>query len=376
MPANKKHHYVPRFYLRQFASDGQSVSLFNFRQGRSISGANLRNQCYRDYMYGKDGEHEYNLSQIEGALSTLLKHILSTETLPPPITENHESLCILVLLQYARTAYSADASDEFADKMWKKVLEKDPRFGAEMLSKVRIVHTDPANFAVAMILTLYHLIMDMDFRLLKACDGTEFITSDNPAVMYNQLMEFETIGGNTGLASKGLQIFFPLSPKYMLVFFDRAVYAYRPRRSIVIEVPTPQDMLQLNGLQVVSASENVYFFSPKADIFRVVAATKRFRRKRKARIIALPERPTATGSSQIIGGSRENICTKLSLSFVRLIEPAKLWLKERKSHGMKQMAVVRDPGLLRAHETFSKHVEAGRYGPTEFFKYLREKGSG
>ena len=372
MPANKKHHYVPRFYLKHFAPDGHSVRLFNFRQGRSISEANLKNQCYRDYMYGKDGKQERNLSQLEVVLSELLKRILLTATLPPPFSPDHESICVLTLLQSARTAYSADAADEFSDKMWKQVLEKDPRVEPRMLEKVRIVNTDPANFTVSTMLRLYHLIMDLDYRLLSAPKGTEFITSDNPVVMYNQLMEFERFGSNTGLACKGLQIFFPLSPRHLLAFFDRAVYAYKPRKLIVIEVPTAQDMQQLNALQVVAARENVYFASPKVDIFRAIESAKHLRRKKMVNVIASPERPTPTGTSQIIGGSREDIRTNLSLNFVRILKPAKRWREDRKRPGPKQVTVVRDPVLLRAHDAFLAQVDAGRYQPTEFLRYLHE----
>ena len=217
MAANKKHHYVPRFYLRHFTTDGRSLSLYNIERDLVVGSANLKNQCYRDYMYGKDGKQERNLSLMEGALAELLKRLLTSHLLPAPWSPDHESLCILTLLQNARTAYASDAMDEFSDKIWKKVLEKDPRFPPEMLEKVRIVNTDPANLAVFTMLRLYHLIMDMDYRLLLAPEDSEFITSDNPVILYNQLLEFEPLGSKTGLACKGLQIFLPLSPKVLLV---------------------------------------------------------------------------------------------------------------------------------------------------------------
>ena len=128
MAANKKHHYVPRFYLRHFTTDGRSLSLYNIERDLVVGSANLKNQCYRDYMYGKDGKQERNLSLMEGALAELLKRLLTSHLLQAPWSPDHESLCILTLLQNARTAYASDAMDEFSDKMWKKVLEKDPRF--------------------------------------------------------------------------------------------------------------------------------------------------------------------------------------------------------------------------------------------------------
>jgi hypothetical protein len=370
MPANKKHHYVPRFYLKRFAPDGRSVNLYNFRLARAITKTNLKNQCYRDYMYGKDGGHEQRLAVLEGAFAQLLRNMLPSCFLPPAMSPDHESLCILTLLQYARTAYSSDAMDEMADGMWKAVLSHDSRISPDMLEKVRIVNKDPANFTVAMMLRLYHLIMDLQYRLLLAKPGTEFITSDNPVVMYNQLMEFERLGSSTGLASKGLQIFFPLSPAHMLHFYDPEVYACEPRRSLATVVSTVQDMDQLNALQVVSALENVYYSGHTSNVFRAVEIGMKRRRPRKASIFKGPEKTTATGGSQLIGSSRVDVRTNLDLSFVRLLKPAKRWREERKKPGPKRVSVVRNEWLLKEHEKFSELVDMGQYQPTEFLRYL------
>lgn len=373
MPANKKHHYVPRFYLKRFASNGRSVNLYNFRLSRAIPGANLNNQCYRDYMYGKEGGHEQCLSQLEGAFAQLLRNMLPSCYLPPPMSPDHESLCILTLLQYARTAYTADAMDEMADGMWKAILSKDPRVSPDMLDSVRIVNKDPANFTVAMMLRLYHLIMDLQYKLLEAAPGTEFITSDNPVVMYNQLMEFDRIGSSTGLASKGLQIFFPLSPAHMLCFYDPEVYACGPRKVLCCSITSAKDMDQLNALQVVSALENVYYSGAAANVFRSVEIGKRHRRTEKARIFKGPERKTATGGSQLIGSSRVDVRVNLQLTFMRLLKPAKRWRERRKQPGPKRAVVVRNEWLINEHDKFLRLVDSGQYQPTEFLLYLQER---
>lgn len=372
MAANKKHHYVPRFYLRHFTSDGRSLSVYNLARDLVVPSANLKNQCYRAYMYGTDGKQEANLSLMEGALANLLKRVLMSQTIPHPWSADHESLCILTLLQNARTAYASDAMDELTDKMLKQVIGKDPKFPAEMLDQVKIVNKDPANFSIQIMLRLYHMIMDLDYRLLIAHEGSQFITSDNPVVLYNQLLEFEAYGSKTGLACKGLQIFFPLSPGVLLAFFDRSVYAFSPRKEIIAQVPTQEDMNQLNALQVVSALENVYFNSPAANIFRVVTHGKSFRRNRMAKVIALPETPTQTGFSQIIGGSREDVRTNLTLTFVKLLKPAKRWRADRIKPGLKPATVLRNPDMVRDHERFQQAVQENRYEPTDFVRFLKD----
>lgn len=212
MPANKKHHYVPRFYLKRFSSTGTSVSLYSFSAGKAVANANLRNQCYRDYMYGKEPSLEHSLGQLEGAFAQLVEKVSRISALPSPLSEDHESLCVMVVLQYGRTAYSADVLNQFADGVWRNILKHDSRVTPEMLSQVRIVHNEPARHVVTLFLRNYHLVMDLGYRLLVATPGTEFITSDNPVVMYNQLLEPSGLPSATGMGTKGLQIFFPLSP--------------------------------------------------------------------------------------------------------------------------------------------------------------------
>lgn len=65
MPSNKKHHFVPRFYLRRFSADGVSINLYNVPSGRSIFRANRKNQAYRDCFYGKELEVEHAIAGLD-----------------------------------------------------------------------------------------------------------------------------------------------------------------------------------------------------------------------------------------------------------------------------------------------------------------------
>lgn len=58
---NKKHHYVPRFYLKQFSSKPNRINIYNIKQKIFIEDAGLKNQCYKNRFYGADNELEYLL---------------------------------------------------------------------------------------------------------------------------------------------------------------------------------------------------------------------------------------------------------------------------------------------------------------------------
>ena len=75
MPQNKKQHYVPQFYLRRYSKDGKSINIWNISNEKKIESANLKNQCYRNYFYGKDKAFEESLSYIEGQAARILHTI-------------------------------------------------------------------------------------------------------------------------------------------------------------------------------------------------------------------------------------------------------------------------------------------------------------
>jgi len=106
MPQNKKHHYVPKFYLKRFTPNERLINIYNLKAKRKILGASLSDQCYKDYMYGKDGQTEGALSQIEGEVSALFKKIDEIESLPKPMTEEHLTLLVHILIQHGRTMYA------------------------------------------------------------------------------------------------------------------------------------------------------------------------------------------------------------------------------------------------------------------------------
>ena len=75
VPDNKSHHYVPRFYLRNFSRSGKSVDLFNIDSQRLIKNAPIKEQCCRDYFYGKNPDNEKSLSAAEGEVAQLFRLI-------------------------------------------------------------------------------------------------------------------------------------------------------------------------------------------------------------------------------------------------------------------------------------------------------------
>ena len=368
VPDNKSHHYVPRFYLRNFSKSGKSIDLFNIDSQRQIKNAPIKGQCCRDYFYGKSPENEKSLSAAEGEVAQLFRLIKEQARLPHDFTAGHLLLCFHIATQAGRTQYAADTVNALTDGMMREYLKHDPSITQDMLAQVRFGYDDPALISTAQGAISFPLLMDLECRVLLAPRGTEFITSDNPVVKYNQFMMWRTDGSNTGVASKGLQIFFPILPFLTLVMYDRDVYHFGNARSALVHMASPIDVHELNMLQVASASKNVYTFTSAANIFKVTQDAAKYRRKKKVAVRAFPQPSEGSRESEIIATSHEDIRMNAILGFMRVHKRAKTWLRDFRSKRYQPAVVVRDDTLMTRFEAHVEAVKCGKTTPEDVIK--------
>ena len=303
-------------------------------------------------------------------MATLFKTITEQVRLPHYFTAGHLLLCFHIATQAARTQYAADVMNEIADGMWKEVLKHDPTVTKDMLAQVKIGYDNPALVSIGHAALSFPLLMDLECRALLAPRGTEFITSDNPVVMYNQFMLRRTVGSNTGIASKGLQIFFPIWPFLTLVMYDRDVYHFGRAKSALVHIASATDVHELNMLQVIAATKNVYTLTPAANIFKVAQDAAKYRRKKKVVVKAFAQANEGDRNSELIATSREDIRTGAMLGFMRVHKRANTWLKNFNAQTYQQATVVRDEAIVARFEAHIKAVKGGKTVPEDVIKNI------
>ncbi len=368
MPDNKKHHYVPRFYLKRFSKGGKSISLWNIARGRLVLSANLKNQCYKDYFYGKELEVEDALSQTEANTAEIFRKIDAWDCPPPYGSSDHFLLMFYVITQHGRTAYAVDAINEMTDKMTKHAFKH--KFEEEGLdpNQFTIGLKDAARRVLGLTASNLPLLLDLDYKLLINNTPVDFVTSDNPVIFYNQLLEFRTFGSNTGLASKGLQIFLPLDSKKQLFFYDRDVYRVGSKKSPVVDVTQPMDVYQLNTLQMCSASENIYFENEELDVFSLHHKAFPFLRKNKSNMKVIPDGET----SELIASSSEDIRTRLKLSFSDITKRNRRWQMDLMKSTLQPAIFLRDQEWFDSHNEFMKKVKGQKLDIGTYFRLVEE----
>ncbi len=371
VPKQKRQHYVPKFYLRRFAVDSgrKILSLFDIPSSTFVRRAKLKTQAYRDYFYGRDGIIEGALKDSEDAAARILKGVIRQKAVPPWGSEDYTALLAFAVVQRKRTAYAAEEYNELLDKGVKAVYRDDPRVKA-ILNHVRGKDKNPAAFALLFAATLAPVTFDLRCQLLVDKGDVPFITSDNPVVFYNQFLEGRGApGSHTGLACKGLQVFFPVSPEICLLFYDADVYKLRYSKGRPLEVSEPGDILALNRLQYLNSRESVYFGNGvgEAYIRGIDRADRQRRREAKTHVTEYPGRtdPDGTTHSLVVSGTHDVRCElRLSFASVRL-RAQRYRLGDRAVH-------LRDERVMQVREDFWTLVRQRRADPRGFHAYLRD----
>ena len=278
MPENKKHHYVPKFYLKRFSNNKKSICLWNIRYKRKAVHASLKDQCYKDFFYGKkDNTLEILLSNLEGHASRILRNIDQHNRLPPTWHLDHKILSLFVIIQLFRTSRTVDEINTMVNQLKDSIVQNKPPSARidgyterEFRNKIEDFVGKLPEFCVGVAFDdrAQRAISSLKSKLLINRTRTEFVTSDQPVILYNQLLGFMSSsfgmpGSRAALASKGIQIFFPISPTKLLLLYDHN--SYRVGRIIGrrLQVKREQEVIDINTLQMCSADKKYLFQKQK-----------------------------------------------------------------------------------------------------------------
>lgn len=266
MGRSREHHFVPKFYLRYFSADGKRINLFNFARGKAIRGVSIKHQCSRHNFYDFAPKLEGAFSKLEAGAAGVIAKIKATTMVPNVGSSEWNSLTSFMVFQRLRTARAGYTSDAGTDYFSKLMLENRPELSGIDLNEIQIGHLYPVAIPLSVAADMIPMITDLQMHLFVNNTRREFITSDDPVVAHNQYCEGITYRGVTGFASRGLQLFWPLSPIHLLLLSDPEVYRVdrADHGHSTTKISSERDVAQFNSLQILNAHENVYFLD--ADV--------------------------------------------------------------------------------------------------------------
>ena len=256
----KRQHYVPRFYLKNFAlkrKSGNTIRCFNKEKERSFE-ENIDNVGMENYFYDKGAPPQIDkFFAVKEELHSKIYHkIINSQSLNNLSESEKFLMCEYIFFQNERTRSTRERNRQIVKKIYKK-LEKEngyPEFESlpeeyqEWLLESRgemaqlnilfnVFKDEGGNLQSPKEIIGY--IMDLGWNLTENNLANEFYTSDHPIIIYNPIYEGDRlIGyGSDSYRAEGVEIYFPLTPNLCLILFDkiRSNYKNVPSKKFVIE---------------------------------------------------------------------------------------------------------------------------------------------
>ena len=372
MAAHKNQHFVPQFYLRNFSvsSTKKMVSLYHMPSSKYVPAAPIRSEACEDQYY-KSLSIESALGDIEKAAARVIGRVIDGGPLPKHCSEDHYALLWFTIVQTARTPIAAAQSAEVGTATLAKLVEEFPE-SAPLANEIAAHTSDPIQTALSTTAAGFPMTLDLRCKLLTNATAVPFVTSDHPAVKYNRFLEDRLPNdGGTGLVCKGLEVFLPLSPRRMLVFFDSDVYQVGGRsfRNVNVQLTSADDVNALNCLQVASADEKLYFSESATQTYirELVTSGRKYRPEAWVTATKHPLIMPDGSRSDVLKTSAVGLRMKLQLSCMRVLPSAAKKPLDRSG------VQARDGRLVALHAEFMSEVMSGKVRHAQFGKWLRDR---
>ncbi|MCG2688699.1 DUF4238 domain-containing protein [Candidatus Parcubacteria bacterium] len=251
----KRHHFVPRFYLSNFA-DGKGMIWVFDRKTKEYHQQNIRDTAVQRHYYRvklKTGEYstevEKLLSAVEAKACLAMNKLTKNEHLSE---EERSNIAIFMGFQKTRVPDFEKSTNEAQEKLFKEIskrsfcsveatkdilegLNKNETEGKEKSVTPEEMHkfiqeeeytikfprerTIKTMLKIAVHLAEY--FVEMDWLIVCAPKKTTFITTDNPFTLFPPPdHNSNSFWGGVGIITKGAKKAFPISPNTSLFIGD------------------------------------------------------------------------------------------------------------------------------------------------------------
>lgn len=259
MAEKKRQHYIPRFYMRNFADGNNTFVVYHVLQKKPIGRVPFNSQCYKDYYYGADGLWEKRLGEMEAGWGATFRAILSEKALSP---EDIQMVKQFALYQRQRTLAEAEYRKQERTELIMecgKLLYAKRGWTFDDVAK-RTCEERAQNECtpaenIAIVDRLIPLIDDLGVLIITYDTNSELISSDTPVIAINPFYP-----PSIGYACMGLILLFPISRNKLIVLFDSKMYP-RFRNSLYIDSQDEDEVHNVNVLQLISAEKILFSHS-------------------------------------------------------------------------------------------------------------------
>ena len=178
-------------------------------------------------MYDFDKDLENSFATLEGPASVVIKGVIENGLLPKPRSRDLFRLLVFAVSLWSRTPAAGREISTIATQTARAIFKNQPGIPdhvKENVDKVEFKPKQPIGVSIGLATQNIPYLLDLGCLIIKNESEIEFITSDAPVVFFNQWCQDVTERGTKGFIQSGLQIFLPISPRFLVLFYDRSVY--------------------------------------------------------------------------------------------------------------------------------------------------------
>jgi hypothetical protein len=261
----KNQHFVPQFYLRHFADAAEKLFVFDKPQEK-IFPSHVNDVASAKYFYdlpeslapaGKSQFVEKALSDAESMYAPALQAMVAVMQSDSCVCErSKEIIADFMAVQLMRTRDVRTRIQQIND-MFEKVLSEFTPEAREQYSSEPDGHQ-----AVQAALIMKHsretkqLLLNHMWIGVRNPTNRPLLTSDSPIIRVPHVINERA--PCTGIASDGIEIFFPLSPSTGLCLLEKHFHEERQPLAMKSIQLTDENVEYYNGLQVLQCDRQLF----------------------------------------------------------------------------------------------------------------------
>lgn len=364
MSENKKQHYVPQFYLRNFSRDQKQVWVYHLASESAFLSP-ISNTCQGKFFYGSVSDLDKILQNFESAQAPIIKDIIENQTLIKLTSDDWINIQTFILVQSARTKDAKIIADNFVDffvkhyiKPMMKARAEFKKYSPESIDSLKITVPNMYKFFIGTALSSIAGISDLTPILLINKTQLNFISSDAPVVKNNSYKI--TNNDLMGIQSPGLQIFCPLNENLILLLLHKEAYEIIGEHNSVIELNDVNDIASLNLLQILN-SQDIVLFSDQNDLNDIqrlhqmsipLKDNKEFSEKK-----IIKTKNKDGGHSELVNIRMEGVSYRRHFSFIRKNHQYSRWFRLACKENSKYFPILVPYRNKKLVEMMNEHFE-------------------
>lgn len=284
----KIQHYVPRFYLKNFSITKEKPYLLHCfdKYASKTFVTDIRKIGCEKYFYEFSNETtnllEKDLSLLESKFNIAYNKILHNKDLLSLTESERRDFAHFIAVQLLRTNEKRESLKDLMKQLTEKLSKQKLSEEFEIELKEANTNESLKNLHLNTLLDTepyINIILNMKWVLFINKTTMPYWTSDNPINLYNDL-DLRPYG-NLGLASRGIQVYFPLNPLISICLCDPVRYNILPDKDETIDI---QNIIFQNHLQVKWSTRHIFSinsdFSLAEKIIKDLPELKEIHRKR------------------------------------------------------------------------------------------------